>query len=71
MKKLLATLIAGFLVSSAFAQAPKPPAPVAPSATTTGPATAPMGDGTAANKAKTMPKHMKHGKKHADKAMAK
>lgn len=67
MKKLLATLIAGFLVSSAFAQSP-----AAPTAATTGASTVPMGDGTKGDMKKTTPKaHIKHAKKHADKAMAK
>lgn len=67
MKKVLATLIAGFLVTGAFAQSP-----AAPSAATTGASTAPVGDGTAADKkvSTAKPLHMKH-KKHAEKAMAK
>ena len=67
MKKLLATVIAGFLVSSAFAQSP-----AAPSAATTGASTVPMGDGTKGDMKKTTPKpHARHTRKHADKAMAK
>jgi hypothetical protein len=67
MKKLLATLIAGFLVTGAFAQSP-----AAPTAATTGASTAPVGEGTAADKKASTPKpmHMKH-KTHAAKAMAK
>lgn len=67
MKKLLATLIAGFLVTGAFAQSP-----AAPTAATTGASTAPVGEGTAGDKkpSTAKPLHMKH-KKHAEKAMAK
>ncbi len=63
MKKLLATLIAGFLVTGAFAQTP-----AAPTAKTTGEATQPMGEGTKADMKKTTAKPMKHSKKHMEKA---
>ncbi|QHI97251.1 hypothetical protein GT347_04205 [Xylophilus rhododendri] len=68
MKKLLAPLIAGLLVTGAFAQSP-----AAPSAATTGPSTVAQGEGTKANVAKTTPKakhmkKMKHGAKSADTA---
>jgi len=64
MKKLLATLIAGFLVTSAFAQSP-----AAPTAKTTGDAVMPAGEGTKGDMKKTTPKaktakHMKHEKSH-------
>ncbi|WPB58228.1 hypothetical protein [Xylophilus sp. GOD-11R] len=65
MKKLIATLVAGFLVTGAFAQAP-----AAPSAKTTGDAVAPMGEGTKGDMKATTPKAKhtatKH-KKHMDK----
>jgi hypothetical protein len=73
MKKLLAPLIAGLLVTGAFAQAPAAPAAGAPTARTTGDSTAPMGEGTKGDMKKTTAKthngKMKH-KKHTG-AMAK
>lgn len=66
MKKLIATLVAGFLVTGAFAQSP-----AAPSAKTTGDSVAPMGEGTKGDmKATTAkPRHSaaKHKKAHTEK----
>lgn len=58
MKKLIVPLIAGLLMTGAFAQTP-----VAPTAATTGASTAPMGEGTKGDvKKTTAKKHMKHMK---------
>ena len=62
MKKRLATLIAGCLVTSAFAQAP-----AAATATTTGEAAQPMGEGTKGDMRKTTARQPRHSKKHAEK----